>query len=35
MFDLLCILLAVGFFVVAQLLVHGLEKLAANEEETP
>ncbi len=35
MFDFLCILFVVGFFAVAGMFVHGLERLAADEEETP
>jgi hypothetical protein len=33
MFDLLCVALVIAFFAVAALFVHGLERLARNEED--
>ena len=34
MFDLFCVVLVLGFFAIAALFVHGLDRLARDEEET-
>ena len=33
MFDVLCVALVIGFFALAGLFVHGLDRLARDEEE--
>jgi hypothetical protein len=34
MFDLFCVALVIAFFAVAALFIHGLERLAKDEEES-
>jgi hypothetical protein len=34
MFDLFCVALVIGFFALAVLFVHGLDRLAKDEEES-